>query len=308
MGAFEDIVAQATPEDRIILAKYPGLKKSSDEVDEYKAKFSDADGRLRQWEDWKAREWDSTARMTKQQKLALERAEQLQTDLATLQASAGAEMTFEEILAGLQGKGFITKAELDQTLKNQIKDSWTPGTPEGKLVTDKAVAEVTGAMSLGFEHVFTKTFNLGRRHEKEFGEELEIGTVLKYMNENRVNDPEIAYNQMMAGRRSEAEKKRREEVETKHKEELEVQTKKAREEGEKEGVKKAAMSQGGRIPTDQGTSPGSVGHLQRLQQERQKISTKPPEGADVPAGVKLGQGTLAELGYEELVKAREAGA
>ncbi len=293
MGAFDEILKGAEEADKAVLQKYPALKASLEELDQIKPRYADADSRLTRWETWRKNNFDDTAGTTKTE-LALRTANtDLQTRVQTLEALSGADMSFDEILNGLKEKGYVTKADVEQTVAEKVKGVST------KEDIEKLGNNLDGAM----QFVYAKSYNLGRRHEKEFGEELDMAEVLKYMGTNKISDPEAAYNQMVGKRRDDARVKALADLETKHKQAGED----ARKVGEEAGKKQAAMGQGGRMPTDQTGQP--LGHLERRAMDRaKKPAGDPAKSAEVPEGVKLGDQVLSSLGYQEMLKNREAGA
>lgn len=289
MGVFEDILGKAEEADRAVLNKYPDLKKYlNDDLPAIQAKFTEADTRLSEWETWKKQNWDKDSGTTKTEKVMAElyRAEQARATALEAAQAAGVDMTFEEILGNLQQKGFATKQEIDAVVTEKTKG----------LFSKEDGEKLGNNLDNALQFVYAKSYNLGRRHEKEFGEELDMGEVLKYMGANKIHDPEAAYIQMTATKRTELQRKHAEELEAKHKKEVED----AKLAGEKEGEKKAAMS--ARVPTDQ-SGPGGLGHMQRTQLERAKAG-KTDGQTEVPANVKLGDNVLSTLGYEELLKSR----
>lgn len=289
MGAFEDILNKAEEADRAVLNKYPDLKKFlNEDLPAIQTKYADVDGRLKKWEDWRTKQWDDESGTTKTEKAMAElyRAEQARATALEAAQAAGGEMTFEEILGNLQQKGFATKAEIESVVSEKTKT----------LFSKEDGEKLGNNLDSALQFVYAKSYNLGRRHEKEFGEELDMGEVLKYMGANKIHDPEAAYTQMTATKRADLQKKLATEADEKNKKAIED----AKAAGILEGEKKAAMS--GRVPTDQ-SGPG-LGHMERARMERAKASKTADGQADVPANVKLGENVLSTLGYEELLKNR----
>jgi hypothetical protein len=296
MGAFDEILKVADEADRTVLNKYPDLKKFVDErdvlateVNTLRPKFKEADEAAKKWEAWRFQNWDQDAGTTKTEKAMAEMYRAEAARAAALEAASGADMTFEEILTNLQQKGFATKAEIEQVITEKTKT----------FATKEDTTNVGNNLDKAMQFVYAKSYNLGRRHEKEFGEELDMAAVLTYMGKNQIADPELAYSQMIAPKREELRKKQADELAAKHTKELED----AKKAGIEEGAKKTAMSQ--RVPTDQ-QGPGGLGHLQRAQLDRSLVKKDTNGAPEVPTGVKLGDGVLTQLGWEELLKSREA--
>ena len=297
MGVFDEILNRADEADRAVLNKYPDLKRYAEEhqvfateLNTLRPKFKEADTKLSEWEQWKADNWDQDAGTTKTEKAMAEMYRAEAARAAALEAASGADMTFEEILGNLQQKGFATKADIEQVITEKTKT----------LATKEDTTKVGENLDRAMQFVYAKSYNLGRRHEKEFGEELDMAAVLTYMGTNRIADPELAYSQMIAPKREELRKKQGEELAAKHAKDLED----AKLAGITEGQKKTAMS--ARIPTDQ-QGPGGLGHLQRAQLDRATAKKSEANGVpEVPTGVKIGDGVLTTLGWEELLRNREA--
>ena len=297
MGVFDEILSRADEADRVVLNKYPDLKRYAEEHQVFAAelntlrpKFTEADKKVSEWETWKANNWDQAAGTTKTEKAMAEMYRAEAARAAALEASSGADMTFEEILGNLQQKGFATKADIEQVVTEKTKG----------FATKDDTTQVGNNLDRAMQFVYAKSYNLGRRHEKEFGEELDMSAVLTYMGANKIGDPELAYSQMIAPKREALQKKQAEDLAAKHTKELED----AKAAGITEGQKKTAMSQ--RVPTDQQGTGGGFGHLQRAQMERSLVKKDANGASEIPVGVKLGDQVLATLGYEEYMKGKEA--
>ena len=296
MGVFDEILSRADEADRAVLNKYPDLRRYAEEhqtfateLNTLRPKFKEADEAAKKWESWRAQNWDQESGTTKTEKDMAEMYRAEAARAAALEAASGADMTFEEILGNLQQKGFATKAEIEQVITEKTKG----------FATKEDTTQVGNNLDRAMQFVYAKSYNLGRRHEKEFGEELDMASVLTYMGENKIADPELAYSQMIAPKREAQQKKQAEELAAKHAKDLED----AKLAGITEGQKKTAMS--ARIPTDQ-SGPGGLGHLQRAQLDRSMVKKAENGTPEVPTGVKLGDGVLTTLGWEELLKNREA--
>lgn len=293
MGKFDEILNKVDEADRAVLNKYPDLKKSLDTLE---TDYQVANSKLHEWETWKADAWDPEAKTTKSERAVREAYQQAQERIAALETAAGSDMTLEEISNHIKQTGYATKQDIEAIVEARTR------TLQEKLADREYVDKKNNDISAGFGHIFQKTYNLGRHHEKEFGEDLDIGGVFKYMTDNKINDPEVAYNQMMVTKRTEIATKKATELEEKHKAEVEA----ARKQGEELAAKKFGMGQNGKIPTDQTGADNSMGHIQRKAIDKVKKATD--DATQVPDKVQLGQQILSELGYQDLLKNREAGA
>lgn len=272
MSVFDDIISDVPEEDRAVLAKYPQLQTSMQELETQAAAAREA---VSQWEGWRSRNWDDTANATRSEVQLREQLSATQAQLAAMNANPGGTMEdFESTLTELHKRGFIDKKTLNESLEN----------------TQKTVKQSLDQMAAGFANVFDKTVPIVLKHKDEFGEIIAPGEILNYMQKNGLNDPDAAYAQMVAP-------KREAKLAEQHKADIEKAKAEAREEARRE----VAMGSSGRIPTDQsGTNP-SLGHLQAKVLEKARADNQGPG----PDDVKLGDQVLAQMGVEDLIKARQ---
>lgn len=252
MGIFDDILARAPEEDRTILSKYPELRNSIDKLETDLGAVSRYAG---QWVNWQQENWDPDAGMTKREK-------QLSDDLAAAQArmAAGIPGAAEDVAA--LRKDF--EAKLEDQRKQQL-------------------AAVEG-MNLFYQS--TQRHMLP--HFNEFKENLDPQALMSYMQSNKISDPDIAYDRMVAQRRAEISAQAAKDLEAKHAADLEA----ARQEGYQKHAQEQAMGPGGVMPTD--STGGIAGVTARID----KPATISEEAKAKIGEAKLGDGSLAQIGLE----------
>src|SRR6185312_6916908 len=105
-----------------LAAKNPAVREYGLRQDEFSRRLDEFKGRdeyVKKWEDWEANNWDEDAKMTKAQKAALAKANQLQTEKAELEARlsladlGGDGMTFDDL--NKWGTEFLQKNNLVTT-------------------------------------------------------------------------------------------------------------------------------------------------------------------------------------------------
>lgn len=254
MGYFDDFLATVPAEDKTILDKYPQLRSSISTMEQ---NYATAARGVQAWNDWQAKNWDDQAGMTRQEKAL---SDQLAAAHAKLETAVGSGDSATEVAA--LRKDFETKlAAVESGSYNAIN----------------GMNAFYGAMSSRL-----------LPHQQEFGENLNAATVMKYMQENKINDPDVAYDRMFAGRRQEIQVQKTKAQEEKHAADLEA----ARKEGYDKRALETSMGPNGMSPTDQ--TGGIAGVTARID--------KPVEMADNVkeriASAKSGDGSLATLGYE----------
>lgn len=282
MGLFDKILAQAAEADREILNKYPELKASVEkaeqleqEVEKQAATMADWNERLSGWERWKQSHWDDARNVTREHVATLQELEEARRQMAELQAKGEVgDMTFEEILAGLATKGFLTKEQMEAELaKRKVADLET---------VDRRLDQ----MDRGMSTVFSKAAPLLLRHDKEFGKELDFDGLFKYMADNQIHDPQVAYDRMVEpdrrARQQEAEAARLKEIEDM----------KAAHAAELERVKAEAAEQA-KVAYGTPASPvesnvGAAG----IRLTRPTL-TPTPDGPAIPEKAELGRGEVA---------------
>lgn len=294
MGAFDEILEAVPEEDREgFNEKYPHIRESVEALETQQGQLQEE---VDKWSTWRKDYWDEEAQATKHELNLRNLVSEKDRQLEELRRGAETEMTLEETAKFMKEQwdqlqdGVATKEYVD----NKVQDA---GTVDKEYVTNEA-----NRIAVGNEVLFAKVSPLLFSHKDEFGEVLDVQGLFNHMRENQVFDPEDAYNKMVAERRQKLSEER-----TAAEEEAQ---KKALEEAEQRGFEKArqeaAMRPGGQIPTDQQGPAPNLGHLQKSKLEHAK--TGDGEGDQpAPKNVDLGAGQLAHLGYEELVKSRQAG-
>jgi hypothetical protein len=273
MAIFDDILSNVPEADRSVLAKYPQIQQSLEDLEAQAAASKEA---LSAWEGWRTRNWDDTNNATRNEVELRQQLSATQLKLAEAASGSGIDMNFDDTLKTLHEQGFIDKNALAEALK--------------PVATAKDVKASLDQMAAGFANIFDKTVPLVLQHKDEFNEIMAPGKIIEYMSKNGLSDPEAAYAQMVAPRRAEKTTEQ-------HKAEIE----KARAEAKEEARREAAMGTSGRIPTDQSGSNPSLGHLQAKILEKARAENQGPG----PDDVKLGDQVLAQLGVEDLMKSRQ---
>lgn len=282
VSAFDEIITQfgddADKEAFIGLAeKYPqikeyGLRQSdySRYMNESKIKIDLAD----EWNTWKSDHWDDEAKMTKQQKAAVDEAARLKQENEGLESriaamgSGGDDMTFEQLEQFgkdlISKNGIVTKVDIDAKQK-----------------------ELEGFVK-GFDGVMAKTALtvsfLNQKHDREFGEPFDPDEFVKEAAEKGANNLKEFYeNQFVAG-------KRQERVTAQHVAEIErikaesaVELAKAKEQADAIAARIQGMGSGGMNPSDDGS--GSVmGAFQKQYLKLDQVQTDASKVPDVPLG------------------------
>lgn len=282
MSLFDEILAKVPEGEREILAKYPELKANVEraealagEVDKQKTTMADWDTRLRGWESWKLNNWDDAKGMPKGQIQAQEEAAAARRELAELQARGEVnDMTFEEILAGLQGKGFVTKDDVAKTLK------------ESGVVDAKTIDQRFAQMDDGMSYIYGATAHLPLEHSQEFGKPMKVTDLFKYMSEHKLADPQLAYDRMVEPLR----RAKQEEVSAARTKEIDDLKAHHAEEVERIKREAADAAQAAQLSAPSPLDAG-VGHAGvRLTRPTHDPNA---EGPKIPEKVELGQGDLA---------------
>lgn len=204
-NAFDDVLASIPEEgDRkafeAVVAKYPTLKEGWLNRSDYSRRQDEMRDQLKFAQEMAA--WqqenlvkDAFGSGTWATKREIELQKQL--DKARPAAGKGEDMTAEELQAqldaALAARGFVDKATFDNTvagyqeqIKKQFEDMRT------------LVAQVG---SIGGEAA-----TVALRHEKEFGEGLNMQELYKFAHEKNVPSLETAYEQFVSGKRAEKDK------------------------------------------------------------------------------------------------------
>jgi len=278
VGIFDELVAKVGEEDRLVLAKYPELQST---VAKLESDYHEADRLLKEWETWKAANWDEKNQATKQTVEAYSQLTTAQQRITELETAGATDMTWEDLQAKV-------RAEAESVVAPKL----------GEYVTAKQHQEQINALANGMEVMFSKTAPLLLKHQREFSEDLDPQQVFKYMQENRVNDPTAAYDQMVAPRRAEAQAASQKALEEKHLKDIEE----AREAGAKAKAEELAMSPTG-SPTDMGGPAPMVGQLDRLRMADGAPSDGLPEAVQK---ARLGDGRTAQAAYDDWRKSKAA--
>lgn len=207
-----------------------------------------------QWNEWQARYWDPAANMTK-------REVELEESLAAATAAGASQSTLATIQAD-----FEKKLQASQTASLQAIE--------------------------GMNLFYGATAKRMLPHQQEFSENLDPQSLMKYMQDNRIQDPDIAYDRMVAGKRAEIAAQRDKDLEAKHAADIAA----AEQRGRELAAREVAMGPNGVMPTD--GSGGIAGVTSRID--------KPVEMSDAAraaiAAAKPGSGELAALGYQQYLR------
>ncbi len=260
MAIFDEILQKVSAEDQAVLARYPDLKASMEKLENDLGTVSRFAG---EWVNWQKEHWDDEAGMTKAEKYWRDQATAAQAKLESA-ARPGSGATADEI------------AQLRKDFDAKLK-----------AVSDESQNTMAGRDAF-YRFFITK---LGP-HQQEFGETPDPQKLLEFMGTNRIIDPNLAYEQMVAGRRKEIADQKQKELLEKHQLELDQ----ARKDEREKTLREAAMGPRGTMPTDQ--QGGIAGVTARIDQPA-KISD---EEKNLVAGAKLGDGSLAQLGYAKYVR------
>ena len=254
MGVFDEILARVAPEDRAVLAKYPDLQASITKMENDLGAVSNY---ATKWVNWQNDNWDSQSGMTRAEKALRDELESAQAKL-----SAGIEAGASTATVAALRKEFETK--LAETQKQSMS----------------AIE--------GMNHFYSSVSSRLLSHQQEFKDPLEAPKLMAFMQANKINDPDLAYDKMVAGRRAELAVQSQKDLETKHAADITAAEQRGREQRSQE----LAMGPNGVMPTD--STGGIVGVTSRIDQPA-KISD------DVKSKIgdaKVGDGSLAQLGYE----------
>jgi hypothetical protein len=285
MGVFDDILENVEDDDKEIFDKYPQLKET---VDGLEARYSDADNRLKGWESWALKHYNYDSGKTTEQIAAERKAQEMEARARALEALKDTEMTFDEILEGLRGQGFVKRDEIPEVVKQA-----TSG-----LVSREEYSNSQNQLALGFEYIYKKTAHLPSKHMKEFGDPMNMNDFMDHWQKSGIKDPDQAYESFISPLKQERDKVAAEKREKEYQDRVEA----ARKEGEEKARREMSMGQGGRIPSDQGGTSG-MGMLERqIMQKRTQSGAQKDNPPEIPDSVKLGDGTLAQLGYEKYLK------
>ena len=258
MGKFFDDFLAAVPEaDRSILNKYPNLRAGVDKFESDLATIAPFAQYGMQMQDWSKQNWDEQAGMTKAEKQLRDELTAAQAKLAT----AGAAGAAPDQIAAL-------RAEMD----NKVK-----------AVENSALAAING-----MDRFYSVTAKHAFAHKDEFGENLDPQKLMLFITQNKLTDPDAAYDRMVADQRAANAAKAKTDLEAKHAADITA----AEQRGRDLAATERAMGPGGMLPTDQ--SGGIAGVTARI--DKPVAMSEATQKAATDA--KLGDGSLAALGYE----------
>lgn len=290
MGVFDKILESIPDSDRAFFDKYPQVRQQVEAIEESlrlaKAAAEENDAAVKAWEEYlygaeqpdgtrQGGVWDDSAKNFKPVIEAQREIEQYRRRVSDLEklVEAGTDMTFDEILANLQQRGFVTRDQIE---------------PLQKAVQSSAKQEDINRVAGAFEFFYANTADLPAKHLAEFGEPMNFREYLEFVRkQNLIADPQRAYDMFVAGRRQEILKAQEE----KKQQEIQEQIEKARQAGLEEGKRLAAMGQSG-IPTDQDS--GVASYNPAVAEVVQKAA-KPDGTVAVPPEARLGDGVRAAI-------------
>jgi hypothetical protein len=257
MSFFDDFLKTVPAADQEVLNRYPTLKASTEQMERDVQLLAPHAQRAIEWDKWRDAQWDEHAGMTVVEK-------GLRTELAAAQARLNA------------GIGTRSDASAVIDLKNEL---------QAKI--DATKAESLRAVE-GMNYFYNVVSNRLLPHQKEFGENLDSQKLMDYMTASKINDPSVAYDKMVAGRRTELAAKAEQDRTAAQQTALEA----AKKEGYEQAARERAMGPGGMSPTDQtGGIAGITAHVAPQATISDEVKAKAAEA-------KLGDGSLAALGHE----------
>ena len=254
MSIFDDILSAAPAEDQTVFNRYPQLKQAVEKMESDLGTVSQYAGR---WVDWQKENWDAEAGATKAEKA-------LKDELAAAQI---------KLAAGVRsGADAGTVDALRKELEAKLEES------------RKQSLQAIEGMNLFYRAAATKMLP----HQQEFKENLDPQVLMKFMQANGINDPDLAYDKMVAGKRQELSTQAAKDLETKHTADIAA----AEQRGREQAAREVAMGPNGMLPTD--NTGGIAGITARIDQPAKVSDEVKAKLADA----KLGDGSLAELGYK----------
>jgi len=264
-----------------LAAKNPAVREYGLRQDEFSRRLDEFKGRdeyVKKWEDWEANNWDEDAKMTKAQKAALAKANQLQTEKAELEARLS--------LADLGGDG-MTFDDLNKWGTEFLQKNNLVTTDSVKAEKEALEARMNGLNQFTANAALMTPY-LNQKHQQEFGELFDPTEFVKTAVDKGQFDLKDFYEN------SYVVEKRRQKVEADHKAEIErlkaeadEREKKAKEEAEAKVARMQGMGAGGLNPSDD--SGAQMGSLQRKMLGLDKTA----EGGSGAPEVALGEGGLA---------------
>jgi hypothetical protein len=254
MGFFDQFLAKVTPEDKAVLDRYPELQASVSKMEADLGTISKYAG---DWVNWQNQNWDSEANMTKAEKTLRD---ELQAANVKLQAGVRS------------GADAGTVDALRKEFETKLAES------------NKQSMQAIEGMNLFYRAASTRMLP----HQQEFKENLDPQVLMKFMQDNKINDPDIAYDKMVAGKRQELSAQAAKDLEAKHAADITA----AEQRGADKKAQELAMGPGGMLPTD--NTGGIVGVTARIDQPAKVSDAVKAQVSEA----KLGDGSLAALGYQ----------
>jgi len=284
MGIFDQILKDATDEDKAFIGRHPELQPTVAKLEE---DFKVADESLRAWETWKNDHWDPEARATKEHVAHYRELLTAQERIKELEAAGVSDMTFEQM------RDQLTK---DPTIKSLVESTVAP--QFDKFGREVLAPQLNGVVS-AMEGIFTKMTPIMFKHKDEFGEILDPDQLLKFMTEKKNFDVPRAYEEFVSARRTQKSAEEEKAREAKHAQELAEAEKRGEQKAKQELAMGATTS-----PTDLGGPAPAMGHL-----ERSRLAGKVKEGQPQdapPQEARLGDGTVSGLGYRRWLEKQNA--
>jgi len=256
---------------------------------------------VRGWKKWKDENWDSEAKMTREEKAAKENLVQIQARLNELEARQETDMTPEEVRAlvdeQLNGRKIVTEEDLNTLLPKDrfFKD----GKPA--LVTTEDVERRLNGVAMRFQSIYEELTPQLLSHEKTFGEPVDVKKIFATMDEEfaksrRLLSATEAYQMVYGPKYTEREKAAQQKA---------VEDAKAAgiAEGEKKGRLAVQQSQGGGrgMPAGGGSAP--VGAVMKRVASRQ-----PKSGDGSPIEAPLGKGIIAAVAAQQHMEKADSAA
>ena len=255
MGFFDEFLSsRVAAEDRAIFEKYPELRASTAKMEEDLGTVSQYAGK---WVDWQGQNWDAEAGMTRAEKALRD-----ELTAANVKLQAGVRSGADAGTVDALRKEFEAKlAESQKQSLNAIE---------------------------GMNMFYRATASRMLPHQQEFKENLDPQVLMKFMQDNRINDPDIAYDKMVSGKRQELSAQAAKDLEAKHAADITA----AEQRGRDKAAQEVAMGPNGMLPDDR--TGGIAGITARIDQPAKVSDAVKAQVTDA----KLGDGSLAELGYK----------
>ena len=279
MSIFDDILVRHVSEeaDREVIKKYPALQQTIEEIA----------ARDKVNQEWLAKNYDFETKKTVRERDLEAQLSEAQERVAAA-AAGGTDMNFDDILKGLQSKGFVDKAALDAKATEVF----------GALKSENTNRDMA---VLKF---WADAANLPLKHKEEFGEELDADGFVKTFLATPAVGAKAVYENFVATKRAEKAQKAAAELTAKHQADIEAAVAKTREETRRQTLAEASQNGGG-IPVDQGRGASAGGYFQKKVQESR--FKQDADGKMAPTDGNLGDGSSTAAILADLAKRRSAG-